>query len=76
VLSVLFALSRVLRVSFVCSLALVHVFRGELVSFLLLCSFASGVEPFCLCSRSQLLVSFLCGWFPELVFGAPCVAYV
>jgi hypothetical protein len=39
VLSMLFALSCVLRVSFVCSLALVHVFRGEHVSFVLFCTF-------------------------------------
>jgi hypothetical protein len=61
VLSVLFALSCVLWGSFVCSLALVHVFRGELVSFAPLCSFAGGVEPFCLPSRSKSFVSFVCG---------------
>jgi hypothetical protein len=46
------------------------------VSLLLLCSFAGGVEPFCLPSRSRPFVSFVCGLFLELVFGAPCVAYV
>jgi hypothetical protein len=42
----LFALSHVCKVSFVCFLALMHDFRGELVSFVLLCSLAGGVEPF------------------------------
>jgi hypothetical protein len=40
----------------VCSLALMHKFRGELVSFVLLCSFAGDVEPF-LPPLEELVVS-------------------
>jgi hypothetical protein len=66
-LSVLFALSCVLRVSFVWSCV-----YGELVSLLLLCSFAGGVEPFCLPLRSRPFVCFVCGCFPELVLKLIC----
>jgi hypothetical protein len=76
VLSVLFALSCVLRVSFVCSLALVHVFRGSLW-FLCLFSLLSVVSsPFCLPSRSRPFVSFVCVVGFRVGGEAPCVAYV
>jgi hypothetical protein len=71
VLSVLFALSCVLRVSFVCSVALVHVFRGSLR---VLCSFALlpvVSSPFCLPSRSRWFVSFV--W--ELLCSI-CIAFL
>jgi hypothetical protein len=51
-LGVLFSLSHEFRVSFVCSLVLVHVFRGSLW---FLCSCAGGVEPLCLFLRSRVL---------------------
>jgi hypothetical protein len=51
-LGVLFSLSHEFRVSFVCSLVLVHVFRGSLW---FLCSCAGGVEPLCLFLRSRRL---------------------
>jgi hypothetical protein len=55
-LSVLFALSRVSRVSFVCSLSLVDVFRGSLR---VVCSFGS------------FGASFVCVCFPEYVLEGP-----
>ena len=55
-LCVLLALSHVFRESFVCSFALVHVFRGSLWAFVLFCSFAGGVEPLCLFLRSRRLI--------------------
>jgi hypothetical protein len=53
---VLFALSRVSRVSFVCSLSLVDVFRGSLR---VVCSFGS------------FGASFVCVCFPEYVLEGP-----
>jgi hypothetical protein len=41
----LFSLSHELRVSFVCSLALVYVFRGELVTFVILCRWCWAPLP-------------------------------
>jgi hypothetical protein len=58
VLSVLFALSCVLTVSFVCSLDLVHVFRGKLVSFVLFCG---GVEPFLPPLEKPVVCELECG---------------
>jgi hypothetical protein len=72
VLSVLFAPSCVLRVSFVCSLALVHVFRGSLWVFCFCALLPVVSTPFCLPSRSWPFLSFVRGWFPELVLKLPC----
>jgi hypothetical protein len=61
VLSMLFALSCVLRVSFVCSLALVHVFRGSLWFLRSFALLPVVSIPFCLPWRSRWFVSFVCG---------------
>jgi hypothetical protein len=60
----LLALSCVLRVSFVCSLVLVHVFRGSLWVCASLLSFAGGVEPFLPPLRSR--------WFMSVVWELLC----
>jgi hypothetical protein len=61
VLSVLFTLSYVLRVSFVCSLALVHVFRGSFCVLRSLALLQVVSSAFCVSSRSRSFVSYVCG---------------
>jgi hypothetical protein len=68
----LLALSHVYKVSFVYSLNLMHVFRGSLWVFLLLCFFAGGVEPF-LPPLEESTVCELCLW--ELLRSI-CIAFI